>query len=110
MKTILKYVPGFRTGKLWKSIIALVYYGLSLIFLVKEGFSAFLMIAFMPFIIFAIISIVMDEKNKSFLITLICAILILCIGAQLVKIRKITAPTPTTQAPIKTTTNTPATP
>ena len=64
------------------------------------------MIAATPFIIFAIINIVMDEKNKSFLITLICALLILGIGIQLSKIRKVTIPTTTKQGPFKTTTNT----
>ena len=106
MKNILKYIPGFRTGKVWKSIISLVYYGISLIFLEKQGWIAFLMIAATPFIIFAIINIVMDEKNKSFLITLICALLILGIGIQLSKMRKVTIPTTTTQGPFITTTNT----
>ena len=110
MKNLLKYVPGFRTGNIWKSIISLVYYGISLIFLEKEGLIAFLMLAATPFIIFAIINIVMDEKNKSFLITLICALLILGIGIQLSKIRKVTIPTTTTQGPFKTTTRTPAAP
>ena len=107
MKNVVKYIPGFRTGKIWKSILSLIYYGISLIFLSKEGLIAFLMIASMPFIIFSIINIVMDEKNKSFLITLICAILILGIGAQLNKVRKVTVPT---QTLVNNTATTPVTP
>jgi hypothetical protein len=83
MKYLLKNIPGFRTGRIWKMIIALIYYGISLMFLKKTGFCVFLIMASIPFIIFAIISMIMEEKKKHFLITLICAILILSVGIKL---------------------------
>ena len=51
MKNILNFVPGFRSKKKWKMIIASIYYFLSLIMLL-DGVGTFLFFISIPIIIF----------------------------------------------------------
>jgi len=80
MKEILKNVVGFRTEKKWKMVVASIYYVFCLLLMVAVGVGAFLIIATIPFIIFAIISIIKDKNKKKALITLVCGILLFSVG------------------------------
>lgn len=66
MKKILQYVPGFRTNKLWKKIIASIYYIMYLIILFDEP-SIGLFALTIPFLIFySIAAFKYYKKNKTY--------------------------------------------
>jgi len=62
MKDILKYIPGFRTNKKWKKVIAIIYYIFCLL-LLTSGFGTFLIMVSIPFIVFAL-SRGLKQKNR----------------------------------------------
>lgn len=63
MENLLYYVPGFRTNKLWKKVIASIYYAMCVISLLGDfGFS--LIMTTIPFILFTGISVV-KHRDKS---------------------------------------------
>ncbi|MDI6617902.1 MAG: hypothetical protein QME45_04380 [Clostridiales bacterium] len=55
---ILMMIPGFRSGKLWKKIIAIVYYAITIISLFSLGFGIFLILFSLPFLIFYTIDLI----------------------------------------------------
>lgn len=59
---ILKYIPGFRTKKVWKMIIASLYYLLAFI-TISQGFSGFLMLLTLPFIFFGFVDVIKNGKH-----------------------------------------------
>ena len=63
MKDIFKYIPGFRTDKKWKKVIAIIYYLFCLLMLMA-GIGAFLIMTSIPFILFAILSLI-KHRNKT---------------------------------------------
>ncbi|MFT5871802.1 MAG: hypothetical protein ACI8WT_000723 [Clostridium sp.] len=81
MKNILQYLPGFRTNKKWKKVIASIYYVLCLLML-TSGIGVFLTTISLPFIIFSIKDVT-KQRNKKVILTLIGAILIFGIGSKL---------------------------
>lgn len=81
MKDILKYIPGFRTEKKWKKIVAIIYY-LFCLFILIDGISSFLIVTSIPIVIFAIVS-VGKHINKIALLTLIVGIIIFSVGVKL---------------------------
>jgi hypothetical protein len=78
MKDILKYVPGFRTDKKWKKIVATVYYVFCVI-LLASGIGAFLMYVSIPFIVFAIVGTI-KKRDRTVVLTLIAGLIIFSIG------------------------------
>ncbi|TDT46004.1 nuclease-like protein [Fonticella tunisiensis] len=64
MKDLLKFIPGFRSGKKWKMIIASIYYliGLTAIF---DSVWTFLSVFILPFFIFGLVDLIKATKNKS---------------------------------------------
>ena len=81
MKDILKYIPGFRTDKTWKKVVAIIYYVFCLLMLIS-GIGVFLIMTSIPFIIFAIASLV-KHRNKTVVLTLLAGIIIFGIGVKL---------------------------
>jgi len=83
LKNILKrYIPGFKTNMKWKKIIAIIYYIYSLLRFFTGGLGAFLITITLPFIIFSIISIIMNENRKKALIILICGVFLFVGGLE----------------------------
>ena len=78
MKNVLNYVPGFRSNKVWKKIIAIIYYLISLMFL-TQSFGAFLICATLPFLIFGIIDTIRN-KNKIAKVILLGSVIIFGLG------------------------------
>ncbi len=81
MKKILGFVPGFRTGTRWKSVVASVYYLFSLIEVIN-GIGIFLVIDAIPFLIFYGIKAFKTRKKDAITFTII-SLLILCFGIKL---------------------------
>lgn len=78
MNSLLKYIPGFRSDKKWKKIIASIYYILSLIML-ASGIGMFLFTVSLPFIVFYGIKAFNTRKSQSIII-LIAAVIICSLG------------------------------
>ena len=78
MKNVLNYVPGFRSNKVWKKIIAIIYYLISLMFL-TAGIGAFLVCISIPFLIFGIVG-TLRNKDKLVKVILLGSIIIFGIG------------------------------
>lgn len=64
LKTILDFIPGFRSRRTFKIVIATIYYLFSFAML-TEGFSFFLFYLTLPFFIFYLVTFIKDKKNKS---------------------------------------------
>ncbi len=83
MNNILKHIPGFRSGKKYKMLIALIYYIANLA-LLSEGIGYTLFGFSIPFIIFSLIDILKSKKNsmsiKKSLIPLLLSLGIAIIG------------------------------
>ena len=80
MKDIFKYIPGFRTDKKWKKVIAIIYY-IFCLFMLLAGVGAFLILASIPFIGFAILSLI-KHRNKAVVLTLVAGIIMFSIGVK----------------------------
>jgi len=78
VKNVLNYVPGFRSNKVWKKIIAIIYYLISLMFL-TAGIGAFLVCISIPFLIFGIVG-TLRNKDKLVKVILLGSIIIFGIG------------------------------
>lgn len=78
MNNILKFIPGFRSNKKWKMVIAVIYYLLALL-CVSAGFGTFLFMAALPFVVFYGISAIKIRKLNPILLFII-AFLVLCSG------------------------------
>ncbi len=64
---ILKYVPGFRSGVMWKKIIASIYYVLAIAAGISENIGQLLGGLIIPFLIFYFIDLIKyKKKNISF--------------------------------------------
>ena len=63
MKNILKYIPGFRSGKKYKMIIGAIYYIIALS-MFTEGFGYGLFYLALPFMVFYFIDIFMHKKKS----------------------------------------------
>lgn len=74
MKNILSYIPGYRTKKAWKMVIASIYYALSVVMLTAR-FDAFLFFAAAPFMIFGFIGFAHKKNINQLIIAIICLIL-----------------------------------
>ena len=99
MKNIFNYLPGFRTDKNPKKIIATVYYIVCLLMLVN-GIGAFLIMTSIPFIVFSIVDII-KLRDKTVVFTLFLAIIVCGIGGNLdnsVSINKIVSGTNVTSS------------
>ncbi|HBG37797.1 MAG TPA: hypothetical protein DDW58_00950, partial [Clostridiaceae bacterium] len=55
IKKLLMFIPGFRSHKTWKMIVASIYYFIAIITGVTNGFGAFLFFISAPFWIFSIV-------------------------------------------------------
>lgn len=62
MKEILKKIPGFRSEKIWKKVIASIYYLIS-IWMLFEGLGYFLFYISLPFILFNTIDLIKHKRN-----------------------------------------------
>lgn len=91
MKKLLNYVPGFIPGgeKVWKQVIELIYYTFCLIVLLSVGVGVFLVTLAIPFILFSIIRIVFNkkERNRIMILTLLVGLVAFSIGWKLDNIR-----------------------
>lgn len=76
MKNILSYIPGYRTKKVWKMIIASIYYAFSLL-MILGGFGAFLFFAAAPFVVFSFANAIRYKAPKRLIVTLIGFILMI---------------------------------
>lgn len=65
MKNISKHIPGFRSNTGWKKAVAIVYY-LCCIFMLFYGVGAFLMLAAIPFVAFALIGVLKYRIKRLF--------------------------------------------
>ncbi len=88
MKDFLKYIPGFRSDKRWKKVIAVIYYLFSLLMLVAEiGLSLFLL--GMPFLIFSIVDLFKSKKQnkpiKTAAIGLVISLLVTSVGFAMIE-------------------------
>lgn len=79
MQEFFKYIPGFRSNKKWKKVIASIYYLFTLLTL-AAGVDAFSFFIALPFIAVSIADLVKAKKNKksikSATITLIISLII----------------------------------
>ncbi|HBF78341.1 MAG TPA: MBL fold metallo-hydrolase, partial [Clostridiaceae bacterium] len=57
------FIPGFRSHKTWKMIVASIYYFIAIITGVTNGFGAFLFFISAPFWIFSIVDLVTHKKK-----------------------------------------------
>jgi hypothetical protein len=81
MNNFLKHVPGFRTNIKWKKVVATVYYAFCVI-LLASGIGAFLIYISIPFIVFAVISLI-KNRNKTVIGTLVAGIIVFSIGTMI---------------------------
>lgn len=63
MDKLLQYIPGFRSNKTWKKIIATLYYAMSLLTL-SEGWGISLFMLAMPFLVCSFIDILQHNKKN----------------------------------------------
>ena len=63
MKNIQNYIPGYRTKKRWKMIIASIYYAFSLLAF-TSGIGGFLFFAAAPFVVFSFIDAIEPAKKS----------------------------------------------
>lgn len=63
IKKLLMFIPGFRSHKTWKMIIASIYYFMAIITGIAAGFGAFLFFISAPFWIFSIVDLVTHKKK-----------------------------------------------
>jgi hypothetical protein len=82
LNDIKKYIPGFRSNKKWKIIVASVYYVLSL-FVALGGIGQGLVALTLPFFTFSLISSI-KKRGKISIATCIIAFGIIVVGANLV--------------------------
>ena len=78
MKNLLQYIPGFRSGKKYKMIIALIYYAICLL-TILGSIGLFLFSASIPFIIFNIYRGT-KHKNKKALIVGVLSVIVFITG------------------------------
>ena len=64
MHEFFKYIPGFRSNKTWRKIIAIIYYAFSLIMFFVDWASGLFWFSG-PFVVFSFIDLV-QHKNKDF--------------------------------------------
>lgn len=64
MKNILKYIPGFRSNKKWKMLIAVIYYIFSLVMLVS-GIATVLIMLSAPFMVFGVYEYIKFRNSKA---------------------------------------------
>jgi len=74
MKSILQYIPGFRSGKKNKMIIASIYYTICLL-AISGGFGLFLFSASIPFFIFNIYKGIKSKDKKALIVGVLSVIL-----------------------------------
>ncbi|WP_236035333.1 thermonuclease family protein [Clostridium sp. HV4-5-A1G] len=79
MRDILKHIPGFRSGKKPKMIIASIYYFICLTAL-TSSFWTFLAVITLPFVVFSAIDVFKNKSKKSIL-ALLVSFIIMYIGA-----------------------------
>lgn len=73
MKNLLNYVPGFRTGRTWKKVVASIYY-LFCLLISFAGIGAFLICASIPIILFSVIRLIRNKKERSRVLIIILAV------------------------------------
>ncbi|MEY7999430.1 thermonuclease family protein [Clostridium sp. Mt-5] len=79
MKDILKHIPGFRSGKKPKMIVASIYYFICLAAL-TSSFWTFLAVVALPFVVFSAIDAFRNKSKKS-IAALLVSFIIMWIGA-----------------------------
>lgn len=79
MRDILKYIPGFRSGKKSKMIVASIYY-LACLTTITSSFWTFLGAIAAPFVFFSAIDVFKNKSKKSIL-ALLVSFIIMYIGA-----------------------------
>ena len=83
VRIFLKHIPGFRSNKNWKKIIACMYYLISILGNTND-FGGLLFMLSIPFIVFSIIDLfkaaIGKTTNKDAVITTIIALLVFNIG------------------------------
>lgn len=88
MKDLLKYIPGFRSNKTWKKVIAAFYYLVAFTALV-DGLGMFLLMLGMPFLIFSVSATIKARKNsipiKSTVLTLVVSLIITSAGFSMIE-------------------------
>jgi len=73
IKKVSKHIPGFRSDKKWKKIIAVIYYIFSLL-MVTVSIGALLIMVSIPFILFAIVDIAKNKKKSAIMVLVITII------------------------------------
>lgn len=88
MKEFINYIPGFRSNKIWKKIIATIYYFIALLGLF-DGIGMFLFLLGMPFIVFSIADVFKSRKankpSKTAILTLIISLVVTSIGFAMIE-------------------------
>src|SRR5690554_877203 len=83
LRNILKYIPGFRSGKKIKMLIASIYYLFSLLMFIS-GFGTGLFYLAMPFLVFSFIDIFRHKKKsmtlKKALLNFVISLLIVTVA------------------------------
>lgn len=79
MSNILNYMPGMKSNKKWKKVVAIIYYVLC-VFYISQGLGSFLIIATMPFIVFGIRDLVKSSNKKRAVITVLISVILFSAG------------------------------
>jgi hypothetical protein len=101
LKDIINYIPGFRSNKVWKKVIASIYYFIAVIMLFG-GIGQFLFIMAIPFFIFNLIPAIKTKKNEPILATVIAAFVFIAGTNMLPKTSSSTAVATNTSKPVQT--------
>jgi len=80
-KKNLSFIPGFRSNVMWKKVIAIIYYVFSIIML-TAGIGMFLMMASVPFVVFAVPK-AFKHKDKIAILTLVIGIVFFMAGGSI---------------------------
>lgn len=85
---IFDFIPGFRTRKIWKMVLAILYYVLAILIGIFEDWGTCLVLFFAPFFIFSFIDLILYRKRGGFfpkiLATIVVSLVIIGIGFKLV--------------------------
>ena len=101
LKNLISKVPGFRTGKRWKSVLAGIYYVLAVMMLFASGFWQFVFWISIPFIVLGIADFVRKHQPRQLLMGVIgvglCMMAVSCGSATTKTNPVIVTPSPTAQ-------------
>lgn len=87
MKDFLKHFPGFRTNKIWKKVVASIFYVLFLLSIIGSGFEGLFFVGGIGLLGFSVYEFVSNKRNnkgiKVPVIMLVIAIMLLSTGGNI---------------------------